>query len=147
MAEWTDLYRSVVLPQYCDHYGHMNVRFYVQCFDDCGFHMWNLAGVNIPEQNAKELGLVIANISVNFHHEITSGSMLLIKGAWTKVGNRSVTYEQRLYNADTGVLCASQESVEVFFDTEARKAMDMPDDLRKAVTAALISPEAYDDKT
>ncbi len=109
--------------------------------------MWNLAGVNIPEQNAKGLGLVIANISVNFHHEITSGSMLLIKGAWTKVGNRSVTYEQRLYNADTGVLCASQESVEVFFDTEARKAMDMPDDLRKAVTAALISPEAYDDKT
>lgn len=106
--------------------------------------MWNLAGVNIGEFNAKGVGLVIGNISVDFKHEITAGSLLVVKGAWTKVGNRSVTYEQRLFNADTNVLCATQTSVEVFFDMKSRKSMDMPDELRKLVTQALISPEEYD---
>lgn len=40
-----EVYRGVVFPWQCDHFGHMNVRWYAHHFDDGGFHLWTMAGV------------------------------------------------------------------------------------------------------
>ena len=43
-----------------------------------------------------------------------------------------------MYNVDTGVLCATQDSVEVFFDPETRTSAPMPDDIRERIAANLV---------
>jgi acyl-CoA thioesterase FadM len=43
-------------------------------------------------------------------------------------------------NAETGVLCATQDVVEVFFDIATRKSTAMPDDLRTKLEAAAVAP-------
>ena len=128
--KWFDLTRTVVLPAHCDGYGHMNVRHYAGFFDDAGWHMLAMAGISLSEVKARGLGTVMASLTIEFHHEITAGQLALVRGAVTRVGTKSFGHELRLYEADSMTHCATQKSVEVCFDTKARKGVPLPDDLR-----------------
>ncbi len=128
----------MVLPRHCDHYGHLNVRYYTHFFDDGGFHMWNQIGISLKELAERKIALVVANLSLDFIHEVRAGGLILIKGAFREIGKRSISYEQRMYDTDGGHLCAKQISIEVSFDTETRRSAPMPDDIRALIEANIV---------
>ena len=130
MEKWFDLYRAIVMPAQCDVYGHMNVRHYAACFDDAGWHFPRMAELSLEEIRSRGLGTVVATLSIDFHHEIRAGQLVLIKGAVTRVGTKSFGHEMRLYEADSMTHCATQKTVEVCFDTRARKGVALPEDVR-----------------
>ena len=134
MEKWFELYRAIVMPAQCDIYGHMNVRYYAACFDDAGWHFPRMAGLSLEEIRARGLGTVVATLTIDFHHEIRAGQLVLIKGAVTRVGTKSFSHEMRLYASDTMTHCATQKTVEVCFDTKARKGVALPDDVRTKLT-------------
>lgn len=131
MAEPFELHRGVVFPKDCDHLGHMNVRYYAGHFDDAGFHLWNKIGVNQAQLRASNVCLVVAKIEINYIHEMIAGDLIVIDGAFTKIGNKSIHHHQRMFNAETNTLCATQDTVEVFFDLEKRQSTAMPEFIRE----------------
>jgi len=133
--KWFDLSRTIVLPAHCDSYGHMNVRHYAAFFDDAGWHILGMAGVSLADVRRRGLGTVMASLAIEFHHEITAGQLALVRGAVTRVGSKSFSYELRLYEADSMTHCATEKAVEVCFDTEARKSVALPDDVREKLQA------------
>jgi acyl-CoA thioester hydrolase len=135
--KWLDLSRTVVLPLHCDGYGHMNVRNYAAFFDDAGWHLLSLAGISLTAVKERGLGTVVATLTIDFHHEITMGKLVLIKGAVTRVGTKSFNYELRLYEADSMTHCATEKAVEVCFDTKQRKGVALPDDMKRKLEAML----------
>jgi acyl-CoA thioester hydrolase len=138
MENWFEMYRTIVMPAQCDHYGHMNVRHYAAMFDDAGWQMLTLAGISLTDIRARGLGTVVATLTIDFHHEIKAGQLALIKGAVTRVGAKSFTHELRLYEVDSMTHCATQKTVEVCFDTNARKGVPFPDDMRVRLKGILI---------
>jgi acyl-CoA thioester hydrolase len=134
---WHELSRGIVMPAHCDVYGHMNVRHYAAFFDDAGWHMFGKAGISLADLHAQGLGSVVATLTIDFHHELTAGQLTLVTGAFTKVGEKSFGYELRLYAADSMTHCATQKTVEVCFDTNARKSTALPPDIRSKLIAQL----------
>ena len=63
-----DIYRSMVMPAQCDHYGHMNVRWYAHHFDEAGFQIWTVAGVSQGEMRER-------GIKHDVHGNDTKGSV------------------------------------------------------------------------
>ena len=139
LENWFVTYRGVVLPKHCDHYGHLNVRYYAYFFDDGGFQMWHHIGIKQTDLKQNDMGAVVANISIDFIHEITVGQLMEIRGVWRYMGNKSMSHEQRLFNVDTGVHCATQKTSEVYFDMKKRCSAPMPENLREKVKANLIT--------
>src|SRR5688500_5472311 len=133
--KWFELTRTIVLPADCDSYGHMNVRHYAAFFDDAGWHMLAVAGISLAEVKRRGLGTVMATLTIEFHHEITAGQLALVRGAVTKVGTKSYSYELRLYESDSMTHCATEKAVEVCFDTQARKGVALPEDLKAKLNA------------
>ena len=134
---WHELTRGIVMPAHCDAYGHMNVRHYAAFFDDAGWHMFGKAGVSLSDLRAKGLGSVVASLTIDFHHELTAGRLTLVTGAFTRVGEKSYHYEMRLYDADAMTHCATQKTVEVCFDTKARKSTALPAGVRAKIQQAI----------
>jgi len=130
MDNWFDLHSGIVMPAQCDIYGHMNVRYYAACFDEAAWHFPRMAGLSLDEIRARGIGTVVATLTIDFHHEIRAGQLILVQGALTRVGTKSFSHEMRLYEADAMTHCATQKTVEVCFDTTARKAVPLPDDMR-----------------
>ena len=139
MEKWFDLYRAIVMPAQCDIYGHMNVRHYAACFDDAGWHFPKMAGLSLEEIRARGLGTVVATLSIEFHHEIRAGQLVLIQGALTRVGTKSFSHEMRLYEADSMTHCATQKTVEVCFDTAARRGVALPQDIKAKLQKICVS--------
>ena len=139
LENWFVTYRGVVLPKHCDHYGHLNVRYYAYFFDDGGFQMWHHIGIKQSELKQNNMGAVVANISIDFIHEITVGQLMEIRGVWRHMGNKSMSHEQRLFNVDTGVHCATQTTSEVYFYMRKRCSAPMPENLREKVKANIIT--------
>jgi acyl-CoA thioester hydrolase len=139
---WFDLSRTVVLPAHCDGYGHMNVRHYAAFFDDAGWHILGAAGISFAELKRRGLGTVVATLTIEFHHEITAGQLVLVKGAVTRVGTKSFGYELRLYEADSMTHCATEKAVEVCFDTQARKGVRLPEDMKAKLGAIALERPA-----
>jgi acyl-CoA thioester hydrolase len=135
--KWFDLSRTVVLPLHCDGYGHMNVRNYAALFDDAGWHILGMAGISLAEMKRRGLGTVVATLTIEFHHEITAGQLVLIRGAVTRVGTKSFSYELQLYETDSMTHCAIEKAVEVCFDTQARKGVALPDDVKRKLESLL----------
>ena len=127
-----ELTRSIVMPAHCDAYGHMNVRHYAAFFDDAGWHMMAKAGVSLDQLRAQGLGSVVASLTIDFHHELTAGQLILVTGAFTRVGAKSITHELRLYESESMTHCATQKVVEVCFDTRARVSAAWPGAVRAA---------------
>jgi acyl-CoA thioesterase FadM len=88
---------------------------------------------------ARGVMLVVARNTLNFIHEMKAGELLRIETAFIRVGEKSCTHLNRMYNVDTGTLTATLESVEVFFDPVARLSAPMPDDIRALLTDALVT--------
>ena len=135
-----ELSRTVVMPAHCDHYGHMNVRHYAALFDDAGWHILSRLGVSLTDLRARGLGSVVATLTIDFHHEVTAGQLVVITGVVTRVGARSMTSEMRLYEADAMTHCATQKTTEVCFDTTARKSAAWPDDIKARLGAGVLVP-------
>ena len=138
MVKWFELYRNIVMPAQCDAYGHLNVRYYAAFFDDACWHIPRMAGVSLDEIRASGLGTVAATITIDFLHELRVGQLLLIKGAVTRVGTKSFSHEMRLYEADSLTHCATQKTVEVCFDTRARRSTPLPEKFRSALQTLFV---------
>jgi acyl-CoA thioester hydrolase len=138
MEKWFDLYRGIVMPAQCDIYGHMNVRYYAALFDEAGWHFPSFAGLSLAEIQSRGLGTVVATLTIDFLHEIRAGQLLVIKGAVTRVGTKSFSHEMRLYASDTNTHCATQKTVEVCFDTKARKGVALPEDVRAKLASVAL---------
>ena len=122
----------------CDHLGHMNVRWYAHFFDDAGWHLWTKIGLSHATLMQQGIVTVIGRTATDFVHEATAGELVVIESAFTRLGTKSLTHMQRMTNAESGVLVATQETVEVFFDMATRKAVPMPDELRRKLEALLV---------
>lgn len=133
--EGFELYRSVVMPAHCDLYGHMNVRQYAAFFDDAGWQIYGRAGISLTDLRARGLGSVVATLTIDFHHEMTAGQLLLVTGVITRVGGKSFSYEMRMFEADSMRHCATQRVTEVCFDTTLRKSAPWPEDIRASLAA------------
>ena len=134
---WHELTRGVVMPAQCDVYGHMNVRHYAAFFDDAGWHMLGKAGASLKDLHAQGLGSVVATLTIDFHHELTAGQLTLVSGAFTRAGEKSFSYEMRLYEAESMTHCATQKTVEVCFDTKARRSTPLPANIREKIQLAV----------
>ena len=138
MIEYFELHRGVVFPTHCDHLGHMNVRYYAHHFDDAGFHLWNKIGINQKQLRDAGLCLVVAKIEINYIHEMVPGDLLVIDGVFSHSGKKSIRHHQRMFNAETKALCATQDTVEVFFNLESRKATPMPENIRQILAPHIV---------
>jgi acyl-CoA thioester hydrolase len=132
-----ELYRSVVMPAHCDLYGHMNVRQYAAFFDDAGWQIYGRAGISLTDLRSRGLGSVVATLTIDFHHEMTAGQLLLVTGVITRVGGKSFSYEMKMFEADSMRHCATQRATEVCFDTKLRESAPWPEDIRAGLAAAL----------
>jgi acyl-CoA thioester hydrolase len=133
---WKVTHRGVVHAWMCDHYGHLNVRYYAHLFDDASWVMWSVLGVGTEALKALGVHTVVARTETDMRKELTAGTIVEVRSRVVRIGSKSVTYEQELRGVDTDTVHATQRAVEVFFDPNTRTSAPVPDSVRATLVAS-----------
>lgn len=108
-----------VLFHYC--HGAMEEFFATRC------------GVSYARLMAeRRLGFPTVNVRAEFFAPFVYGNEAEVEVWASAVGRTSVTFEYRLRRASDRVLCASATHVQVAMNLDERRAVPVPEDLRRA---------------
>ena len=106
MSQWKETHRGLVFPWNCDNYGHMNVRFYWDHFDDSAFQTWTVVGCPPALFHDGGIHAVTGRNTINYVSETTAGTMFVITAGVTRIGNRSVSlYASNAQHRDRRAVC------------------------------------------
>jgi acyl-CoA thioester hydrolase len=129
-------YRGTVYPWHCDHMGHMNVMWYVGKFDEA---TWNLfAGFGLSSQWLREnrRGMVAVEQHLQYKSELHAGDTVSVHSTVLGVKDKVVRFRHEMRKAD-GSVAAITDLTGVHLDTDARRAVPLPDEIRARIVAAL----------
>ena len=90
-------------------------------------------GVTYPRLvSERRLGFPTVNVRAEFFAPFVYGDEAVVEVWASAVGRTSVTFEYRLRRASDRTLCASATHVQVAMDLDGRRAVPVPEDLRRA---------------
>ena len=124
-------YRGVVKAEHCDHMGHMNVMWYVGKFDEASWQMFAAMGLTRSRMHKEKRGVAGVEQRIEYKRELRAGDVITVRSAVDEVKEKVVRLTHVMTNDDTGEVAAIMHLVAVYFDTEARKSLPLPAELRE----------------
>ena len=123
-------------------FGHLNNARYLEIFEWARWEMHEQQGINIYE-NARnwKVGPVVVHVDVDYMKEVRLGETVKVRSWIKRIGNKSVTLHQEMIK-DDGTVAARAEFIWAIMDFEKRKAVEVPDRLRK-LYEEWIPPEDF----
>lgn len=141
MSKMMEVNRVVAMPWHCDQFGHINVRWYAHYFDDASFQIWAQSGLDLTQMSERGVHTVMAQTVTDLKLEIKAGDVMVVLGGFMRLGTKSVKLRYELRSVTTGELHATQNAVEVFFDSTTRSSTSIPDDIRSALEPLIVTSQ------
>ena len=127
----TSDYKGVCHPWLCDSMGHLTTRHYMAMFDHASYHFLNrVFGWSGTDRQHHNVGWADVKHTIEYLLEVRSGQLLDIKGVLAKVGGKSITVSYEMRECGSHKIVATLTSISVLFDTEAREAITLTNDMR-----------------
>lgn len=116
-----------------DPQGHVNNAKHLTYFEQARVQYWVDLGLFHKDQSFMEIGVIVADIHIAYHAPILWGTPLKAGVRISKIGNKSLTIDQNLENAETGEVYAAGIVIAVAFDYAAHKTMSVPQEWREKI--------------
>lgn len=124
----------------CDHMGHVNIRAYGELFEQSIWHAFNHIGITPSLLRRGEVAMATVEQNIRYLKELHAGDVVTIQSYVARVTHKVVTFEKKLYNAETNELCATCTIVAVCLDAISRKSRPLPDEIYHNATAMVFQP-------
>jgi len=120
---------GVVLPEWIDVNGHMNVAYYVLAFDLGVDALWDGFGIT-TEYIERSCGSTFAVEShITYQQELMEGDPYIVTSQILAYDAKRIHQFQRLYHAEKKYLAATAEWMNLHVDLETRRVSPWPDSI------------------
>jgi acyl-CoA thioester hydrolase len=124
-------YRGTVYPWHCDHMGHMNVMWYVGKFDEASWQILASLGLTRTRTREEGIGAVAVEQHINYKRELFAGDIVTIRSTVLQIKDKVLRLFHEMRNEETGEIAATMTVVAIHIDVHARKARELPADIRE----------------
>ena len=120
---------AVVLPEWIDYNGHMNVGYYNVAFDKATDGLFDHLDMGIDYVKRENKSFFTLQTNVHYLGEVLEGTRLRYTVQLLDHDDKRVHAYFEMFNADEGYLSAISEQMMVHVDLETRRSAAMPPDL------------------
>lgn|SRR5574341_1973222 len=117
-----------------DPQGHVNNAKYLTYFEQARIAYWIELGLFTKDQSFMEIGVILADVHITYFEPIYYGQNIKVGVHISKLGNKSMTWEQNIMDADTGKEISKGEIVVVAYDYHAEKTIPIPQEWRDKIS-------------
>ena len=117
-----------------DPQGHVNNAKYLTYFEQARIAYWIQLGLFTKDQSFMPLGLILADLHITYLEPIYYGQNIKVGVHISKLGNKSMTWEHNIVDAETGKELARGEVIVVAYDYQAEKTVSIPQEWREKIS-------------
>lgn len=122
---------GAVQPGWVDHYGHMNMAYYLVAFDAASDALWPHIGLG-PAFKAQGLGTFAAETWLGYRRELLEGQPIAARAERLAHDEKRLLLRYRLFHAAEGWEAAVNEVLFLCVDLARRKVTPWPEATRAA---------------
>jgi len=126
-----------VRPEWVDHYGHMNLAYYLVAFDLATDELWPALKLGATFR-ALGLGTFAVESWQGYRREVVLDAPLSVQSAVLGFDAKRLLLRHRLYHAEEGWLSAENEVLFVCVDLDTRRVAPWPAETTEAFGAAQV---------
>lgn len=116
-----------------DPQGHVNNAKHLTYFEQARIAYMIELGLFTKDQSFMEIGVILADVHITYLEPVYFGQNIKVGVHAAKLGNKSMTWEQNIVDADTGSEIAKGEVVMVAFDYSQQKTINIPHEWRETI--------------
>jgi acyl-CoA thioester hydrolase len=116
-----------------DPQGHVNNAKHLTYFEQARIQYMIELGLFTKDQSFMEIGVILADVHITYFEPIYFGQNIKVGVHASKIGNRSMTWQQNIVAADTGKELAKGEVVMVTYDYKEEKTIPIPQEWREKI--------------
>ena len=120
------LHKDLIVPEWIDYNGHMNVAYYVLVFDRATDEFFDFMGMTAEYRAASNASAFTAEMHVNYVREVKEGDEVYVTTQLLGYDEKRFHYFHRMYHAEEGYLAATSELLCLFVDMNQRRVTQMP---------------------
>lgn len=114
-----------------DLFGRVSNQRFLDFLEDARWSYLDTIGLNYDEFAKRGVFLAVVNINVNFRAPSFLGDVLIIETMVDRIGNRSITVKQKMYNKKTEQIILDAEVVYVIVDLATGKSIPIDNEMRQ----------------
>ena len=118
-----------------DPQGHVNNAKHLTYFEQARVAYMIELGLFTKDQSFMEIGVIVADIHLTYLEPIYFGQNIKVGVHVAKLGNKSMTWEQNIVDADTGRELSKGEVIIVTYDYKTEKTISIPQEWREKFIA------------
>ncbi|HXF86378.1 MAG TPA: thioesterase family protein [Anaerolineales bacterium] len=116
-----------------DPQGHVNNAKHLTFFEQARIAYMISLGLFTKDQSFMEIGVILADVHITYREPIYFGQKIKVGVRVAKLGNKSMTWEQNIVDAETGRELAKGEVVLVTYDYKEQKTINIPHEWREKI--------------
>lgn len=129
-------FRGAVLREHCDSQGYMQMRHYMGRVSDGIPNL--IAQTSGHDRSSGRTGGAALEYRFVYRRPAREGDLLVLKSGLKSVSSKTYVWCHWLFDAETGDAIATAEAVAVAMDLEARKAIEIPAEMRTRLESLVV---------
>jgi acyl-CoA thioester hydrolase len=121
----------------CDEHGLMSADGIIARIWD-GVPNSPARGVRRENRTSDKVGSAALEYRIVYHRPVRVGDLLTVHSGLKAVGSKTTTWAHWIFDGGSGMAVAAAEAVGVSFDLTTRKAMDMEEEVRRALEELVV---------
>jgi len=117
-----------------DPQGHVNNAKHLTYFEQARIAYKIKLGLFEKDQSFMEIGVILADIHITYFQPIYYGQNIKVGVHAARLGNKSMTWEQNIMDADTSKELAKGEVILVTYDYQNEKTIPVPAEWRDKIS-------------
>ena len=120
------LHKGLIVPEWIDYNGHMNVAYYVLVFDRATDDFFDFMGLTAAYRATGNVSAFTAEMHVNYIREVKVGDEVFVTTQLLGYDEKRFHYFHRMYHAEQRYLVATSELLCLYVDMNMRRVTQMP---------------------
>jgi acyl-CoA thioester hydrolase len=108
-------------------------------FDEASWQLFAAMGLTRSRMEEENRGVAGLEQHIEYKRELRAGDVITVHSAVDEVKEKVVRLTHEMANDETGEIAAIMHLVAVYFDTEARKSLPLPPDIRERATQMIVT--------
>ena len=121
-----ELHKDLILPEWIDYNGHLNVAYYVLVFDRATDVFFDFMGLTAEYRAAGNVSAFVVEMHTSYIREVKASDEVRVTTQLLDYDEKRFHYLHSMYHAGQGYLAATNELLCLYMDMGIRRVAKIP---------------------